>query len=175
MNIKAREKLIVALDVETGRILWQAEAPAARLHLPHPAGAFFPGYLASAAGVLLQTTSGRQLALDPWTGQCIRESGNDHEPWPGVASRSEVRRVSQRNTRFDDVQDRHESHVRRQRLSSSKRRSPLYRTRSDTGHSSPTRADCRCVAGTTKICTETLQMQPASLAQFGTCSLVMAA
>jgi outer membrane protein assembly factor BamB/tetratricopeptide (TPR) repeat protein len=73
---------LFALEPETGRVLWQRQAPGAAFREPAPWGRFFPGCDAGAGTVLVQTSSGRRRLLDSGTGRLVHEAGAGHEPWP---------------------------------------------------------------------------------------------
>ncbi|HEV3204871.1 MAG TPA: PQQ-binding-like beta-propeller repeat protein, partial [Gemmataceae bacterium] len=64
----SQEKRLFALDLETGRCLWTISAPAADMHLPHPAGRFLPFFYAGTQRVIVQTTTGKTLILQSNTG-----------------------------------------------------------------------------------------------------------
>jgi hypothetical protein len=63
----------LALDAETGRVLWGCDAPAARLGLPPPSGRFQAHYPAGEKRLLVQTGGGRTRVLDAATGHTLHE------------------------------------------------------------------------------------------------------
>jgi outer membrane protein assembly factor BamB len=74
------EVRLLALDVESGRVLWQQRAPAAGLGADVPGGRFSPHYLATAEWVLLQA-AGRCCLLDARTGSLLRELTTEDILW----------------------------------------------------------------------------------------------
>jgi outer membrane protein assembly factor BamB len=71
---------LLAIDAESGRVLWQHWSPAARLGADVPGGRFSPHYLATAGRVLLQF-DGRCRLLDARTGALIREVPTEPILW----------------------------------------------------------------------------------------------
>jgi outer membrane protein assembly factor BamB len=72
---------LFAVDVETGRVLWNRWAPAARLGLPPPSGRFFTGYHAGEERLLVQTAGGRRWLLDAQTGRTLDDAETSGVPW----------------------------------------------------------------------------------------------
>jgi outer membrane protein assembly factor BamB len=72
---------LFAVDVETGRVLWQRAAPGAGLQPSPPGGRFFPAFLASEPGVVVQTSAGRFWILDPGSGKLLAEAPTLRTPW----------------------------------------------------------------------------------------------
>jgi cellulose synthase operon protein C len=76
------ERRLLAVDAETGQVMWTRAAPAAELALPFPGGRIFRGYHAAEAGVVVQTSGGKLWDLDSRTGQLRQELETSREPWP---------------------------------------------------------------------------------------------
>jgi outer membrane protein assembly factor BamB len=72
---------LLALDAESGRVLWQQWPPGAEFALPYPEGRFFPHYHAGAETVLLQS-AGKRWLLDAGSGKVLHQSSAPREPWP---------------------------------------------------------------------------------------------
>jgi outer membrane protein assembly factor BamB len=62
-------RLLLAVEVNVGRLAWQTWAPAAKLDLPYPAGCYASSFYADESGVLMQTLSGRSLLVDARQGR----------------------------------------------------------------------------------------------------------
>jgi outer membrane protein assembly factor BamB len=73
---------LFGVDVQTGRVLWQRQAPNASLRLPSPAGRFFPNFYAGENGILVQTSGGRLWIINPFTGELTFEGPTSRTPWP---------------------------------------------------------------------------------------------
>jgi outer membrane protein assembly factor BamB/tetratricopeptide (TPR) repeat protein len=73
---------LLALDAETGEVLWSRWAPAARLGLRPPSGRFNPNYYAGQDRVLIQTSGGRCLMLDANSGKTIQDVVMSLHQWP---------------------------------------------------------------------------------------------
>ena len=71
---------LFALDVRSGMVVWQREAPGAGF-LPK-IGRFYSEYFAGADRVLIQTASGRRWLLDAETGRTLHDAPTSSEPWP---------------------------------------------------------------------------------------------
>jgi outer membrane protein assembly factor BamB/tetratricopeptide (TPR) repeat protein len=74
------QRRLLALDVETGRLLWQRLAPGAAL--PTSDGTFESRLLANERGVLVQTSNGRLWILNLHTGQLQFDGVTSRSPWP---------------------------------------------------------------------------------------------
>ncbi len=75
------QRRLIALNAETGAVLWDRWAPDGPLRLPFPHGYFSPCYSAGTQTVLIQM-SGRRWLLDAATGRQIQEAPDSHELWP---------------------------------------------------------------------------------------------
>jgi outer membrane protein assembly factor BamB len=64
---------LLALDPETGRVLWSRWAPGARLGLSPPAGCFSADYYAGEERLLVHTSGGRRWLLDARTGRILAD------------------------------------------------------------------------------------------------------
>jgi outer membrane protein assembly factor BamB len=78
--MQGRRRLL-ALDVQTGRLLWARWAPSAQLRLAAPAGTFVGDIYADAERLLAQTAAGRYWLLDPASGRLIREGPCSRQAW----------------------------------------------------------------------------------------------
>jgi outer membrane protein assembly factor BamB len=76
------QRHLFGVDVQTGRVIWQHQAPSASLRLPPPAGKFFPCFYAGEKGILVQTSGGRFWIIDPYTGKLTGEGPTSSSPWP---------------------------------------------------------------------------------------------
>jgi outer membrane protein assembly factor BamB len=85
------QRRLLAVDLETGRLLWQRLAPGASL--PMSAGRFLPQFLASKKGVLVQTSNGRLWILELQTGRLIIEGPTSRSPWPRIPFQVDDERV----------------------------------------------------------------------------------
>ena len=65
------ERRLLALDAETGRVLWTYQAPGAHVAPEPPGGRFHPNYHAGVDRVILQTGGGQLLVLDSRTGKAL--------------------------------------------------------------------------------------------------------
>jgi outer membrane protein assembly factor BamB len=74
------QRRLIALNAETGAVLWDRWAPDGPLRLPFPHGCFSPCYHASAQTVLIQM-SGRRWLLDAVTGRQIHEAPDSNDLW----------------------------------------------------------------------------------------------
>jgi outer membrane protein assembly factor BamB len=72
---------LLTLDVESGRVLWQCWAPAARLGADVAGARFSPHYLAAADRLLIQS-AGRSRLLDARTGAMVRDRLTEAILWP---------------------------------------------------------------------------------------------
>jgi hypothetical protein len=72
---------LLAVDAESGRVLWQQAAPGEEMCLPFPTGRVFAHYHAGPRTVLVQT-SGRRRLLDAPSGKCLHEAADSPQPWP---------------------------------------------------------------------------------------------
>jgi outer membrane protein assembly factor BamB len=81
---------LLALDVASGRVLWERWAPSARLEPSLPDGRFSPHYHADEERVLIQT-AGRAWVLEAGTGRCLRtvDAGELHWPQPPLPLRKD--------------------------------------------------------------------------------------
>lgn len=77
-----RHRHLFGMDVQTGRVMWQRQAPGASLQLPPPDGRFRPNFYAGEKGVLVQTSGGRLWIVDPVTGKSTYEGSTSRSPWP---------------------------------------------------------------------------------------------
>jgi hypothetical protein len=88
-----QERQLLALDVDSGRVLWNLWAPAGRLYLPNRGGLFFHHYQAAAQNVLLHTTAGKCLVVDAQTGRIRHQIETTKSAWlmpPLAVSESRV-------------------------------------------------------------------------------------
>jgi outer membrane protein assembly factor BamB len=76
------QQFLFGLNVETGQVLWERQAPGASLGLPLPATRFNPHFYAGEKGVIVQTSGGEIWILDPQTGNLIFEGPYSRMPWP---------------------------------------------------------------------------------------------
>jgi outer membrane protein assembly factor BamB len=74
------QRRLFAVDVQTGRLLWQRLAPGASLAMS--TGGFESRFLANKKGVLVQTSNGRLWILDLHTGQLKFDVPTSRSPWP---------------------------------------------------------------------------------------------
>jgi outer membrane protein assembly factor BamB len=71
------ERRLFALDVESGRVLWNRSAPGSAFDLPAPQGRFRPAYSAGPECVVIQAGSGRRWCLEAATGRLLRDEAGD--------------------------------------------------------------------------------------------------
>ena len=74
------QRRLIALNAETGAVLWDRWAPDGPLRLPFPQGCFSPYYHAGTQNVLIQMP-GRRWLLDAATGRRIHESADSADLW----------------------------------------------------------------------------------------------
>ncbi len=77
------QQRLIALNAETGAVLWDCWAPDGRLHLPFPQGYFSPCYHAGTQTLLIQM-SGRRWLLDAATGRQIHEAPDNRDLWQRI-------------------------------------------------------------------------------------------
>jgi outer membrane protein assembly factor BamB len=70
------------VDIQTGQVIWQHQAPGAWLGLPAPSGRFGPFFAASEKGAIVQACGGRFWIIDPQTGNLIHEGQSGSSAWP---------------------------------------------------------------------------------------------
>ncbi|HLN27374.1 MAG TPA: PQQ-binding-like beta-propeller repeat protein [Gemmataceae bacterium] len=75
------QRRLLALDIDTGQVLWSFWAPAGRLGHSYPGGRLSGRYHAGNDGVLIQTTSGKQFVLDARNGRTLGESDKARNHW----------------------------------------------------------------------------------------------
>jgi outer membrane protein assembly factor BamB len=76
------ERQLLALDAESGEVLWSRWAPGARIRPVEPGGRFFPLYHAGKEWVMLQTAGGRCGILHGETGELAHDLPTSRSPWP---------------------------------------------------------------------------------------------
>ncbi len=74
------QRRLIALDTETGAVLWDRWAPDAPLHLPYPQGYFSSCYYAGVETILIHMV-GRRWLLDARTGRLIHEAPDSRDLW----------------------------------------------------------------------------------------------
>jgi outer membrane protein assembly factor BamB len=74
------QRRLIALNTETGAVLWDRWAPDGPLRLPFPQGCFSSCYSANAGTVLIQMP-GRRWLLDAATGKQIFETPDSRDLW----------------------------------------------------------------------------------------------
>jgi outer membrane protein assembly factor BamB/tetratricopeptide (TPR) repeat protein len=72
---------LLALDAETGHVLWGRWAPGGKLSLSSPACCFFPLYHADSERLVVQTSGGKLWVLDSATGSLLHETETSRTPW----------------------------------------------------------------------------------------------
>jgi outer membrane protein assembly factor BamB/tetratricopeptide (TPR) repeat protein len=75
------EARLLALDMDSGRLLWSYAAPSAEVQPLYPAGRLNPLYHAGEKWVVLQTGTGRRLVLDSQGGRVIQEGPAADRLW----------------------------------------------------------------------------------------------
>jgi outer membrane protein assembly factor BamB/tetratricopeptide (TPR) repeat protein len=73
---------VFGVDIQTGRVIWQHQAPGAWLGLPPPSGRFGPFFAAGEKGIIIQASAGRLWIIDPQTGKPIFEGQSGSSAWP---------------------------------------------------------------------------------------------
>lgn len=86
-------RALLALDAETGRVLWRLNAPGAPVRTPEAGGAFDPMFLGTLDYVLLRTTGGQFLIVDATSGR-VRRSGTAAVAWAADPAESEPGRAA---------------------------------------------------------------------------------
>ncbi|HEV2950291.1 MAG TPA: PQQ-binding-like beta-propeller repeat protein, partial [Gemmataceae bacterium] len=76
------QRHLFGVDAQTGRVIWQHQAPGASLRLRPPAGRFFPSFYAGEKGILVQTSGSRFWIIDPYTGKLTGDGPTGASPWP---------------------------------------------------------------------------------------------
>jgi len=76
------QRHLFGVDVQSGRVIWEHQAPGASLRLPPAAGRFFPWFHAGEKGILVQISGGRFWIIDPYTGKLTVEGPTSSSPWP---------------------------------------------------------------------------------------------
>ncbi len=87
------QRLLFALDANSGRVFWNYSAPAAGLRPPAPGGRFWSRYQAGENALLVQTSGGRRWILDRRTGHKTHDAPTSTEPWPRTPRALDERRV----------------------------------------------------------------------------------
>lgn len=96
LNFMEDGRRFVALDAETGQMLWSRWAPGARVSETGPApkwetgiysaaqirGQFHPHYWSGQGRLIVQTSSGRLWLLDGRTGKLLHDLETSTSPWP---------------------------------------------------------------------------------------------
>jgi len=75
------QRRLLALDIDTGQVLWSFWAPAGRLGHSYPGGRFDGRYHAGNDGVLIQTSAGKQFVLDARNGRTLGETETARKRW----------------------------------------------------------------------------------------------
>jgi outer membrane protein assembly factor BamB len=73
---------VFGVDIQTGRVIWQHEAPGAWLGLPQPSCRFGPFLAAGEKGVITQASGGRLWIIDPQTGKLFFDGHSGSSAWP---------------------------------------------------------------------------------------------
>src|SRR5262249_8551474 len=142
---------LLALDIESGRVLWQCWSPAARLGTNLPGACFSPHYLATADRVLIQSAGSCRL-LDARTGSVVPDL--PPEPTPAAP-----RGVTRRCPSAPRAPSWSTAGGSSRRLTCPPARSPgSIRCR---GHR-PSAASPRCSSGTPTRCSSSCRTTPAT-------------
>ena len=87
------ERRLVALDTDSGRVLWSRWAPGAEVEPLDPGGRFWPFYHAGEEWLVAQTSAGKLWVLDSQSGRLVHQAGTSPDPWPRPPKALDERRI----------------------------------------------------------------------------------
>jgi outer membrane protein assembly factor BamB len=76
------ERRLLAIDVDTGEVVWSQRTPGAAIRPLYPAGRFMAPFHADEEFLVVQAGSGKRLILDSRTGRALHELPGSRDLWP---------------------------------------------------------------------------------------------